>query len=171
MIIKLTNVNLNNLENLKTDILLNRELTNISRSNMYEILFDSQSFGNIFNTVLQKLKEITNENFSVYVKNMWGYIQNTEETKSINFDINFKNQITIPSNYSFIYVVESNITNVYLTKTNGDIELVSLNEGDLLIFKTEDFVNDESIDVNRIVLVGSIAKVVNIQQITKKVII
>ena len=171
MIIKLTNVNLNNLENLKTDILLNRELTNISRSNMYEILFDSQNFGNIFNTVLQKLKEITNENFSVYVKNMWGYIQNTEETKSINFDINFKNQITIPSNYSFIYVVESNITNVYLTKTNGDIELVSLNEGDLLIFKTEDFVNDESIDVNRIVLVGSIAKVVNIQQITKKVII
>jgi hypothetical protein len=138
---------------------------------MYEILFDSQSFGNIFNTVLQKLKEITNENFSVYVKNMWGYIQNTEETKSINFDINFKNQITIPSNYSFIYVVESNITNVHLTKTNGDIELVSLNKGDLLIFKTEDFVNDESIDVNRIVLVGSIAKVVNIQQITKKVII
>jgi hypothetical protein len=171
MIIKLTNVNLNNLENLKTDILLNRELTNISPSNMYEILFDSQSFGNIFNTVLQKLKEITNENFSVYVKNMWGYIQNTEETKSINFDINFKNQITIPSNYSFIYVVESNITNVHLTKTNGDIELVSLNKGDLLIFKTEDFINDESIDVNRIVLVGSIAKVVNIQQITKKVII
>jgi hypothetical protein len=120
---------------------------------------------------LQKLKEITNENFSVYVKNMWGYIQNTEDTKSINFDINFKNQITIPSNYSFIYVVESNITNVHLTKTNGDIELVSLNKGDLLIFKTEDFINDESIDVNRIVLVGSIAKVVNIQQITKKVII
>ena len=51
--------------------------------------------------------------------------------------INFKNQITIRSNYSFIYVVESNTTNIHLTKTNKDIELVSLNEGDLLIFPGE----------------------------------
>jgi len=168
MILHLTNINS---ENLKSDIVLNKNLTNISPSNMYEILFDSQNFGDIFNVVLEKLKEITNENFSVYVKNMWGYIQNTEETKSIDFDINFKNQITIPSNYSFIYVVESNTTNIHLTKTNGDIELVSLNEGDLLIFKTEDFVNDESIDVNRIALVGSIANVVNNKQIIKKAIL
>lgn len=168
MILHLTNINS---QNLKSDIMLNKNLTNISPSNMYEILFDSQNFGDIFNVVLEKLKEITNENFSVYVKNMWGYIQNTEETKSIDFDINFKNQITIPSNYSFIYVVESNTTNIHLTKTNGDIELVSLNEGDLLIFKTEDFVNDESIDVNRIALVGSIANVVNNKQIIKKAIL
>jgi len=166
MILHLTNINS---QNLKSDIMLNKNLTNISPSNMYEILFDSQNFGDIFNVVLEKLKEITNENFSVYVKNMWGYIQNTEETKSIDFDINFKNQITIPSNYSFIYVVESNTTNIHLTKTNGDIELVSLNEGDLLIFKTEDFVNDESIDVNRIALVGSIANITNKKQIIKKV--
>ena len=168
MILHLTNINS---QNLKSDIMLNKNLTNTSPSNMYEILFDSQSFDDIFNVVLQKLKEITNENFSVYVKNMWGYIQNTEEKKSIDFDINFKNQITIPSNYSFIYVVESNTTNIHLTKTNGDIELVSLNERDLLIFKTKDFVNDESIDVNRIVLVGSIANVVNNKQIIKKAIL
>ena len=168
MILHLTNINS---QNLKSDIMLNKNLTNTSPSNMYEILFDSQSFDDIFNVVLQKLKEITNENFSVYVKNMWGYIQNTEEKKSIDFDINFKNQITIPSNYSFIYVVESNTTNIHLTKTNGYIELVSLNEGDLLIFKTKDFVNDESIDVNRIVLVGSIANVVNNKQIIKKAIL
>jgi hypothetical protein len=99
---------------------------------------------------------------------MWGYIQNTEETKSIDFNINFKNQIIIPSNYSFIYIVESNTTNIHLKKTNGDIELVTLNEGDLLIFKTEDFVNDESIDVDRIVLVGSIANVVKNKQTIKK---
>lgn len=168
MILHLTNINS---QNLKSDIMLNKNLTNTSPSNMYEILFDSQSFDDIFNVVLEKLKEITNENFSVYVKNMWGYIQNTEEKKSIDFDINFKNQITIPSNYSFIYVVESNTTNIHLTKTNGYIELVSLNEGDLLIFKTKDFVNDESIDVNRIVLVGSIANVVNNKQIIKKAIL
>jgi hypothetical protein len=156
MILHLTNIVS---ENLKSDIILNKNLTNISPSNMYEILFDSENFDKILNIVLQKITETTNTEFDVYVKNMWGYIQNTEETKSIDFNINFKNQIIIPSNYSFIYIVESNTTNIHLKKTNGDIELVTLNEGDLLIFKTEDFVNDESIDVDRIVLVGSIANV------------
>lgn len=166
MILHLTNIVS---ENLKSDIILNKNLTNISPSNMYEILFDSENFDKILNIVLQKITETTNTEFDIYVKNMWGYIQNTEEKKSIDFDINFKNQITIPSNYSFIYVVESNTTNVHLTKTNGDIELVSLNEGDLLIFKTEDFINDESIDINRIALVGSIANVVNNKQIKQKI--
>ena len=166
MILHLTNIVS---ENLESDIILNKNLTNISPSNMYEILFDSENFDKILNIVLQKITKTTNTEFDVYVKNMWGYIQNTEETKSINFDINFKNQITIPSNYSFIYIVESNKTNIHLKKTNGDIELVSLNEGDLLIFKTEDFVNDESIDINRIALVGSIANIVNNRQIIKKI--
>ena len=166
MILHLTNINS---ENLVSDIVLNKNLTNISPSNMYEILFDSENFDKILNIVLQKITKTTNTEFDVYVKNMWGYIQNTEETKSINFDINFKNQITIPSNYSFIYIVESSKTNIHLKKTNGDIELVSLNEGDLLIFKTEDFVNDESIDINRIALVGSIANIVNNRQIIKKI--
>jgi|LakMenEpi03Aug12_release.lakeMendotaPanAssembly.Ray.scaffolds.fasta_scaffold1098631_1 hypothetical protein len=165
MILHLTNIVS---ENLKSDIILNKNLTNISPSNMYEILFDSENFDKILNIVLQKITETTNTEFDVYVKNMWGYIQNTEETKSIDFNINFKNQIIIPSNYSFIYIVESNTTNIHLKKTNGDIELVTLNEGDLLIFKTEDFVNDESIDVDRIVLVGSIANVVKNKQTIKK---
>jgi len=93
MIIKLTNVNLNNLDNLTTDIILNKELTNISPSNMYEILFDCENFDNIFNIFLQKIKENTTDSFDVYVKNMWGYIKNENETKSIDFNINFKNQI------------------------------------------------------------------------------
>jgi len=171
MIIKLTNVNSNNLDNLTTDILLNKELTNISPSNMYEILFDCENFDNIFNIFLQKIKENTTDSFDVYVKNMWGYIKNENETKSIDFNINFKNQIIIPSNYSFIYLIKSNNTNIDLKKENGDIETISLNEGDLLIFKTKDFLNDECGDVNRIALLGSIAKITNMEQTTKKVII
>ncbi len=171
MIIKLTNVNLNNLDNLTTDIILNKELTNISPSNMYEILFDCENFDNIFNIFLQKIKENTTDSFDVYVKNMWGYIKNENETKSIDFNINFKNQIIIPSNYSFIYLIKSNNTNIDLKKENGDIETISLNEGDLLIFKTKDFLNDECGDVNRIALLGSIAKISNTPKITKKVMI
>ena len=76
MILHLTNINSKNLE---SDIILNKNLTNISPSNMYEILFDSESFDEIFNIVLQKLKEFTNQNFDTYVKNIWGYIQNDDD--------------------------------------------------------------------------------------------
>ncbi len=158
MIIKLTNVNSNNLDNLTKDIMLNKELTNVSPTNMYEILFDCENFDNIFNIFLEKVKEYTNDNFDVYIKNMWGYIQTPNENDSMNFNINFKNQITIPSNYSFIYLVKSNVTNINLKKENGHIETISLNEGDLLIFKTKDFLNDECGGVNRIALLGSIAE-------------
>ena len=37
--------------------------------------------------------------------------------------------------------------------------VVTLNEGDLLIFKTEDFINEESTSQSRVALVGSIALV------------
>ncbi len=158
MIIKLTNINLNNLESVEADILLNKKLTNVSPSNMYEILFDCESFDSIFNIFLQSVKDYTNDNFDVYIKNMWGYIQTPNENDSINFNINFKNQITIPSNYSFIYLVKSNATNIDLKKENGDVEKILLNEGDLLIFNTKDFLTDVSTDKNRIVLIGSIAE-------------
>ncbi len=171
MIIKLTNVNSNNLDNITKDIMLNKELTNISPSNMYEILFDCENFDNIFNIFLEKIKENTTDNFDVHVKNMWGYIKNENETKSIDFNINFKNQIIIPSNYSFIYLIESNTSNIHLKKENGNTEIISLNKGDLLIFKTSDFLNDECTDVNRIALIGSIAKISNTPKITKKVMI
>jgi hypothetical protein len=169
MITKLTNINSNNLESIVNNIILNKSLTNVSPTNMYEILFDCEIFDNIFNIFLEKIKEHTTDDFEVYVKNMWGYIKNENETKSIDFNINFKNQIIIPSNYSFIYLIESNTSNIHLKKENGNTEIISLNKGDLLIFKTEDFLNDECGDINRIALIGSIAKVTNTQQITKKV--
>jgi len=171
MITKLTNINSIDLKSITNDIILNKNLTNVSPTNMYEILFDCETLNNIFDIFLQKIKEHTNDNFDVYVKNMWGYIQNNKELKPIDFNINFKNQITISSNYSFIYLVESNTTDIDLKKENGNIEMISLKEGDLLIFKTQNFLTDKSIDVNRIALIGSIAKVTNTQQITKKVMI
>lgn len=170
MIIKKTNINLDKLDLYQSDILLNKELTNISPSNMYEILFDCENFEEIFGIILNELKEKTNENFDVYVKNMWGYIQTNEEPNQINFNINFKNQITIPSEYSFIYLIKGNITSIFLKK-DDNIQNIILTKGDMLIFKTTDFIKDESDTTDRVVILGSISKVENIVKTITKVII
>jgi len=139
---------------LQDDILLNKHLTNISPSNMYEILFDSEAFDEVLDTVLKKLTEQTQSNFDAYVKNMWGYIQSIDEPEFINFNRNFKDQIIIPSEYSFIYAVKMPDTAIHL-KTGK----VDLQDGDLLVFKTENFLHDETKATDRIALVGSISHI------------
>jgi len=170
MNIKITNINLSTIDLCENDILLNKELTNISPSNMYEILFDSQNFDNIFSIFLEKLKEEANENFDIYVKNMWGYVQTNENYGAINFNMNFKNQIAIPSKYSFICPIKANITSIFLKKENN-IQNIILNKGDMLLFNTSDFLKEESDTKERVVLVGSISNIIiNIEPITKVVI-
>jgi hypothetical protein len=166
MILHLTNINS---ENLESDIILNKNLTNISSSNMYEILFDSESFDKIFNIVLQKLKEVTNQNFETYVKNMWGYIQNDDDF--INFNMNFKDQVSIMPEYSFIYLVNSKNTDVCLKDENDVIEKVKLNEGEILIFKTKNFLNEVSQNKKRIALVGSLVSINENIGLMKKILI
>lgn len=157
MIKKITNIDLNIMKECEKDILLNKKLTNISPSNMYEILFDCENFDKIFNIFLKELKEDTNRNSDVYVKNMWGYIQNEKDDQSINLIGNFKNQIIIPSEYSFIYFIKSETTNIYLKNKNNKIEIADINAGDILIFNTNEFVEDKSKDKERIALIGSIS--------------
>lgn len=166
MILHLTNINS---ENLKQDIILNKDLTNISSSNMYEILFDSESFDEIFNIVLQKLKEVTNQNFETYVKNMWGYIQNDDDF--INFNMDFKDQVSIRPEYSFIYLINSKNTDVCLKDENDVIEKVKLNEGEILIFKTKNFLNELSQNKKRIALVGSLVSINESMRPIKKILI
>jgi len=166
MILHLTNINSKNLE---SDIILNKNLTNISSSNMYEILFDSDSFDKILNMVLEKLKEFTNQNFDTYVKNMWGYIQNDDDF--INFKMPFKDQVSIMPEYSFIYLVNSENTYIFLKNENDIIEKISLNEGEILIFKTKNFLNEVPQNKKRIALVGSLVSINESTGLIKKILI
>lgn len=159
MLIKLTNINSDNLDSYESDIMLNKKLTNISTSNMYEILFDCENFDKILNIVLDTIKTETNDNLDVYVKNLWGYIQDNQNTNKIQFDKNFKSQVSIPSKYSFIYAIKSLNTNFYLKLDDGAIEKITINDGDILIFDTDIFSKDKSDNQNRIFLVGSILPV------------
>jgi hypothetical protein len=171
MLIKLENINPDNLSLYESDILLNKKLINNPPSNMYEILFDCNSFDKIFNIVLDIIKTESDEKMDAYVKNLWGYIQNNETPNKIEFDKNFKNQVSIQSKYSFIYAIKSYNTNFSLKSTNSDITKIKINDGDILIFDTDTFIKDEFDNQNRIFLVGSILPIEENMVIIKKGII
>lgn len=168
MITHLATFDLTVLKSYKADILLNKDLTNKSYSNAYEILFDCKSFTSTLDSVIEELQKYTNEKFDVYVKNMWGYVQTPKKNDSITFNMDFKNQVSIPSEYSFIYLVESLETVVHLSVDEELNRQIILNEGDLLIFKTKDFIKEESSSVDRIALIGSITPITDTIELPKK---
>lgn len=170
MILKLTNINYDKLQSYENDILLNKKLTNISPSNMYEILFNCPNFNTIFDLFLNEIKKTSKDLFDVYVKNMWGYIQTSNDTTAINFTNQFKSQVTISSEYSFIYLIKSNISSIFI-KNDKNIQNIILTPGDLLIFKTSDFIKDENDTNDRIALIGSISNIKNINKVVKKILI
>lgn len=157
MILKFENLYTENLQTYKEDILLNKKLTNISDSNMYDILFDSDNFDKIINLVLKKITDNTNEDFSVYVKNMWGYVQTETENQLFNIVHYLKEELSIKPKYSFVFVIESNEMTLQIKNEN-----INMNSGDLIIFSSENFVADKSADKNRIILIGSITN--NLQE-------
>ena len=167
MIKKLTDLNLN-LTQFEADILLNKSLTNVSPTNMYEILFDCDNFNKVFNVALEEIKNYTSNDLEVYVKNMWGYVQTTKRNEDINLNIDFKNQVSVDSEYSFIYLVKSLETYVHLDNSDELIEQANLNQGEMLIFKTKDFIKEESTDRSRIALVGSMIPISSIVKAYKK---
>jgi len=141
----------NELEQLKNDALLNKEITNISNSNTYQLLFDSPLFTKIIKKVICELETVYGENFEVYCKNILTFINDEEETELIYFNKNINDVFKIFSKYSFIFQIQG-ISNInFLENINQDI-----NSNDLLIFKNNFFYKDNSIKNQRICLIGSI---------------
>ena len=151
MILKFENLFSESLQSFKEDILLNKNLTNVSESNMYDILFDCQNFDNITNTVLTKIENIIHEDFNVYVKNLWGFIQTEIENKKLQILPYLKDELSIKPKYTFIYVIESIETVLQI-----DNELMNLKNGDLVIFKSEHNFEDRSNNSNKILIIGSL---------------
>ena len=165
-VIKLINIDSDNLEIYKKDILLNKSLINISKNNMYEILFNSTNFDNLLNIVLKNIKEQTNDNFDVFIKNMWGYIRNDDDL--IRFNIPIKDELSIKPKYSFIYVIDSEETLIYIKNEIGVVEKFTLKIGELLIFETNNFIEEICNDKHRIILIGSITNDLTEYEIEKK---
>ena len=155
------------LDLLEHDIILNSEHVK-PEFNRYSLWVESHEFSKIVEVVLDNLKEETKENFDVYVKNIFTYIQEESQQK-IEFTKQLKNVINPISKYSFIFFTKSFDSKVLLKLNNKIIEVI-LHDGDLLIFKTENFSSDESQTYKRIGIYGSLTNEITPIKINKNLI-
>jgi hypothetical protein len=137
-------------------ILLNKSITKVSQSNLYEILFKSKLFEDVFEIIKYTLTQNYQENFDCYVQNLQGYISNEENNQKIQLNKNqIKDYLIIPPKYSFILPTNNEIK----------IELIDniyeLNKGNVLIFNTQDFLSDKSENINNVCLIGTISNDIN----------
>lgn len=149
------------------DLLANRAVTTPQRSNMYEVLFDCKYFDKVLNIALKEIKEHTGSDLEVYIKNMWGYMQNEQQNEPIDFNRSLKDQLFTKSEYSFIHLVRSSKTTFYFKDREEGINLA---QGDMLIFKTESFLKEEFNTNDRLALIGAITPVKNIEPVKKALI-
>lgn len=145
-----------NLEQFSKDILLNKFITTASPSNSYEILYDCNSFKQTIDLILDELIKNTNETFHSYVKSVYGYVVDDTIKHKLIFNKNqLKESLKIIPKYSFIFVIESNMNILLKIKSNQKNFIIE--KGELLIFNTYEFVEDISLDMFRLALVGSIS--------------
>ncbi len=158
-----TKINIENivdLEKLKLDTNLNVDITINSIQNKYDLLFDSITFDNL-NTLVHNII-FKNKIQDLYIKK----IQVFKHNEKIKFEKNLNNTTKLLSEFSFILLLEGNELNI---KTNNGAQ--NLQIGDLFIFKTLDFLIDDSTIEDRIILLGSYAFNLFNQNNVKKVII
>ena len=148
---------ISNLQSLKDDVFLNKEITNLSPSNLYEFLFESETLDGFCDYVIDLLKKETNENFDLLVKTIYGYIQDEEHQEQISIDKKLKEGLITVSKYSFILNIQSKDTSILINEDLNNIKTIKLDEGKLIIFRTEDFLRCESSDVNRVLIVGGLS--------------
>lgn len=147
--------NLNHLD-IEDDILLNKDITIISPSNMYEFFFESKKLKILQGHVIDLIKKNTGENFEIYSKNMWGYIQTEKDQQNIKLNSSILGEgIKLESKWSFIYFTRTEKTIINLM-SNTIKESVYPKAGELLIFPTNYFYEDFSEENDRIALIGSI---------------
>ena len=97
---------------------------------------------------------------------MWGYIRNDDDL--IRFNIPIKDELSIKPKYSFIYVIDSEETLIYIKNEIGVVEKFTLKIGELLIFETNNFIEEICNDKHRIILIGSITNDLTEYEIEKK---
>ena len=170
MIIKIEKIDEIDVDVVFDEIILNKSITMKSKTNMYEVLFQSKCISKIFDTIINILKNETNEDFDVYIKTIWGYVQTTIDNRCIIIDKKLKDELSPKGKYSFIYCIKADNTLISLKDKNENVVDTQLKDGNLIIFKTDNFVKDESTSLDRVLLVGSLTNEI-VRNIPKKIII
>lgn len=134
----------------------NKQITKVSPSNSYEMLLTSNQIKEIVSNVIDLIESHYNQKIEIYIKNLWGYIQNNDELQNLTINPFIYNEgISIKPKWSFLYFVETDTSKIKFN-INSDFLEINFKKGELVVFESDYFVKDMSNDTNRIVLVGSI---------------
>jgi hypothetical protein len=142
------------LENLKSQLMINKTAITATSSNSYDILIKSKLIDDVLLFILNEIYLRTNQNIYCYVKNLCGYFSNDFNGKLTYNKNTLKENLKVTPQYSFILVIDSKM-NVELKNHR----LFEVSKGQLLIFNTNDFLNDISEDISIIALVGSLTNI------------
>lgn len=154
------------LDLLGKEILLNKEITLLNLSNLYEILYQSDNFKILTDTIIQNIKSNTNENFNCFIKSLYGYICDNINKNKLTFNKKQLKEGLKPSpKYSFIFGVKSEME-IILYLENKPTSYV-IEESELLIFNTKDFLEDNSSVNHRLAIAGSITNDIEIKNLKK----
>lgn len=132
--------------------------------NRYDIIFKCSSINIVVDEFIKNLERHFGGNYEVHVKLIQSYIQTKNVFTPIIFNKVLKREIKPTSDYSFIIFTNPGNTLLKFTSTTQKVK-----KGDLIIFKTEDFVKDISRDLDRIALIGSITNKINNKMINKSI--
>jgi hypothetical protein len=143
-----------NLNSIEDDLRLNSEHVKIE-FNKRALLVHSNNISKIIDIVINNLKNETMESFDVYAKNIFGYTQAEGNNQTIEFTKQLKDDINLIAKYSFIFFTKSFDSKIFLGIENS-LNGITIVDGDLLIFKTEDFLKDVCLIPERIGIYGSL---------------
>jgi hypothetical protein len=133
--------------------------------NRYDIIFESPDINMVINSFINNIEKTFEEDFSIHVKLIQSYIQTVDNSSPILFSKVIKREIKPTAKYSFIFFIEPKDT--LLEFSYGNVKPLI---GDLIIFKSHEFIKDNSNSSDRIALLGSITNDINYKLPNKTII-
>jgi len=142
------------LKSLEEDIRINSDIV-MMEGTKRNLLVNSKHT-TLFNSILiDSLEDFTGEVFNPHVKNIFTIAEESTE-QVINFSKQILDDIDTVSDYSFIYLIESCVSEITFQDKK-----IFINVGELAVFNTDYFVSQQAQFYSRVGLYGSITNKVN----------
>ena len=138
---------------LEEDIRINSELV-LMEGSKRSFLINSAATTIFLESLIEALEDFTGASFETYVKNIYSF--EDLPVQVIDFPKQILDDIDVISDYSFLYLIKGDETEITFK-----LDKIFINEGDLVVFKTDEFVGQQSPLNNRLGLFGSISNKLN----------
>lgn len=139
--------------NLVQDIKINSEVV-LMEGTKRSMLINSDNTSLFLYYLIEALEDFTQTSFDLYVKNIYSF--EDLPTQVIDFPKQILDDIDIISDYSFLYLIRGDETEITFKS-----DKIFIKDGDMVVFKTDEYIKQQSLSSNRIGLFGSIANKLN----------